>query len=221
VHILHDDDWVAPGFYAALCCGTRQTPGIGAAFCRHTHIDEQGRSIRLSLLERETPGVIENWLDRIGVSCRLQTPSIVVRREAYEKLGGYCPQAGSVFDWEMWQRIAVHYPVGYDPRPLAFFRESGGSESARVIASGQQIADTRTVSEIARSYLPAAKVHTLSRQAGEYYAIRAFDLARQQMEAGNLSGALANIREGILCSRSDEVKHKLFSLLSRAQPPEA
>jgi len=221
VHILHDDDSVAPGFYQALCAGIHQAPGIGSAFCRHTHVDEQGQSIRLSLLERETPGVIECWLDRIAVSCRLQTPSIVVRREAYERLGGFCPQAKSVFDWEMWQRLATHYPVWYEPRPLAFFRESGKSESARVIASGQQIADTRAVIEIARSYLPAAKMDTLSRRAGDVYALRAFEFAGRQMESGNLAGAMANIRQGIQCSRSDEATHKLFSLLSWAQQPEA
>lgn len=221
VHILHDDDWIAPGFYEALCSGIHQAPEIGAAFCRHTHVDERGRGVRLSFVERETSGIIEGWLDRIAVSCRLQTPSIVVRREAYERLGGYCPQARSAFDWEMWQRISVHYPIWYEPRPLAFFRQGSESESARLSASGGQIADTRAVIEIAGTYLPAAKVDVLSRRAGDGYALWAFELARRQMETGNLAGAVANIREGILCSRSDEVKHKLFSLLSLAQPPEA
>jgi tetratricopeptide (TPR) repeat protein len=221
VHILHDDDFLAAGFYEALHEGIVQAPEIGAAFCRHSHVDEQGRSIRLSLLEHETPGVIEGWLDRIGVSCRLQTPSIVVRREAYERLGGYCPQARSAFDWEMWQRISVHYPVWYEPRPLAFFRRSSESESARLRACGDQIADTRGVIEIARGYLTSAKVDMLSRRAGDGYALWAFELARQQIETGNLAGAIANIGEGLRCSRSDEVKYKLFSLLSRAQHPKA
>ncbi len=221
VHILHDDDWVAPGFYQALYEGTVRAPEIGAAFCRHTHVDEEGRSVSRSVLERETPGIIECWLDRIGCSCRLQTPSIVVRREAYERLGGYCPQARSALDWEMWQRIAVHYPVWYEPRPLAFFRRSAQSEGSRVKASGEQIAHTRAVIEIARSYLPAAKVEALSRRAGEHYALFAFELARQQLEAGNPAGAIANLREGIRCSRSDDVVHKLVSWLSPAAPPKA
>jgi glycosyltransferase involved in cell wall biosynthesis len=215
VHLLHDDDWVAPGFYEVLYKGVLQAPEIGAAFCRHTYVDEEGRSLRLSLLERETPGTIEDWLNRIGCSCRLQTPSVVVRREAYERMGGYCPQAKSVFDWEMWLRLAVHYPVWYEPQPLAFFRQSRGSESARLGADGRQIADTRAVIEIARSYVPIATADTLSRRAGEHYALWAFELARRQIETGNLAGAMANLGEGILCSHSDEVTHALFSLLSR------
>lgn len=221
VHILHDDDWIAPGFYEAIRCGIHRAPEIGAAFCRHTNVDEHGRPFQLSFLERETPGLIEGWLDRIAVSCRLQTPSVVVRREAYERLGGYCPQARSAFDWEMWQRISVHFPIWYEPRLLAFFRHYGESESGRLRANGELIADTRTVIEIARSYLPPEKADALSRNAGEGYALWALELARRQLEAGNLAGALANIREGILCSRSDEVKYKLFSLLSVAQQAEA
>ncbi|MBZ5608244.1 MAG: glycosyltransferase family 2 protein [Acidobacteriia bacterium] len=220
IHLLHDDDWVAPGFYEAMQVGIREAPDIGAAFCRQAYVDEEGRSAGLSFLERETPGTIDGWLDRIGCSSRLATPSIVVRREAYERLGGYCPQAKSAYDWEMWQRLSVYYPFWYDPKPLAFFRRSSGSESARVIASGEQIADTRAVIEIARSYLPSAKVDTLSRRAGEAYALRAFEHVREQMERGNLSAAIANLREGIRCSHSDETREKLFSLLRRAQPVE-
>jgi tetratricopeptide (TPR) repeat protein len=217
IHILHDDDSVAPGFYRALQKGILEAPGIGAAFCRHTYMDEQGRSIGPSLLERETPGTIDGWLERIGVCCRLQTASIVVRREAYERLGGYCPQAKSAFDWEMWQRLSVHYPVWYEPAPLAFFRQSGQSESARLTASGRRVADSRAAIEVARSYLPGAKADPLARRAAEYYALWAFELADEQLKKGNLAAALANLREGIACSRSDAVTRKLFSLLSQTE----
>jgi hypothetical protein len=221
VHILHDDDSIAPGFYQALSAGILGAPEIGAAFCRHTYLDEQGHCTGLSLLERETPGTIDDWVDRIAVCCRLQTPSIVVRRKVYERLGGYCPQAKAAFDWEMWQRIAVHHPVWYEPRPLAFFRRSSLSESARLNTSGRMVADSLAAIEVARTYLPVAKVDTLTRRAVEYYAHGALEIAGQQMRKDNLAAALANLREGIRCSRSDEVARKLFSLLSRVEPAEA
>ena len=34
IHILHDDDWVHPGFYAAMEEGIEQAPDVGAAFAR-------------------------------------------------------------------------------------------------------------------------------------------------------------------------------------------
>lgn len=47
---------------------------------------------------------------------------MVVRRDVYEQLGGFCPQAKSAFDWEMWKRIAVNYPVWYEPQTLVCFK---------------------------------------------------------------------------------------------------
>jgi hypothetical protein len=217
VHLLHDDDWVARGFYEALSKGMMQAPEIGAAFCRHTIVDESGHTLQLSFLERETPGVIENWLDRIACSCRLAPPSIVVRREAYERLGGYCPQARSAFDWEMWQRLAAHYPVWYDSSPLAFFRRNRESESARLIATGEQIAHSRGVIQIAQTYLPPEKVTALSRRAGENCALRALEHARVHLDSGHTGAALANIKEAVRCSQSDEFKNKLLSLLASTQ----
>ena len=217
VHLLHDDDWVAPGFYQSLQRGICEAPEIGAAFCRHTVVGETGQTVRLSPLERETPGIIRDWLDRIAIWCRLQTPAIVVRREAYDRLGGYCPQAKSAFDWEMWQRIAVHYPVWFEPSPLAFFRLGNESESARLKASGEQIADSRAVIEIARGYLPIAVAGGLARRAGDYFAMWAIELAQKQVEVGNLEGALANLREGTQCSYSREVSQKLFAFLTGIQ----
>jgi predicted negative regulator of RcsB-dependent stress response len=119
----------------------------------------------------------------------------------------------------MWQRLAVRYPVWFEPAPLAFFRQSSQSEGSRLKVAGEQIAHTLAVIEIARSYLPAAKVETLSRRAGEQYAFYAIQLARRQLEAGNLAGAVANLEQAMRCSRSDEAMNELFSWLSAAQPP--
>ncbi|MCB9100903.1 MAG: glycosyltransferase [Anaerolineales bacterium] len=215
VHLLHDDDWVAPGFYHALRAGIEQAPAIGAAFCRHTYVDAAGQPQRLSWLERETPGIIENWLERIGVMCRLQTPAIVVKRQAYERLGGYCAQAKSTFDWEMWQRLAVHYPIWFEPRPLAYFRQHSASESSDLIRSGRQIADARRVIDIAQSYLPCALKNRLLTQARDYYALYALDVVQRQLQAADYPAALANIREGLQCSQSPAITAKLLELLQQ------
>ena len=55
------------------------------------------------------------------VGQRLQFPSMVVRRATYERLGGF-DRLGYAEDWEMWVRIAAHYPVAYEPEPLALYR---------------------------------------------------------------------------------------------------
>ena len=39
------------------------------------------------------------------------TPSIVVRRSVYERLGSFDRRLVCAEDWEMWVRIAAHYPI--------------------------------------------------------------------------------------------------------------
>jgi predicted negative regulator of RcsB-dependent stress response len=91
-----------------------------------------------------------------------------------------------------------------------------------VAATGDQISDTRAVIEIARTYLPREKADALSRRASEHYARFALDLARKQIESGNLRAAIANLKEAALCScSSSDVKRQLSCLLSEAQLPQA
>lgn len=219
IHLLHDDDWVAPGFYEALRNGFSTAPEAGAAFCRHLIVDENGKTLEISKLERDEPGIVPEWLHRIGVSCRLQTPSIVVKRAAYEQVGGYCPQARSAFDWEMWQRLAVSFPFWFEPRPLAAFRRHSASESSLLIASGRQIADSRGVIEIARAYLPDDIGNVITENAGEVYAIYALRIAHRQLENGEYQAAWANVHEALRCSGNERVRRALFSLVKGPNPP--
>jgi len=213
IHILHDDDWVDPGFYRAMRKGILAAPNIGAAFCRFGYADVAGKVVRLSWLERETPGVIKDWLERIAVSCRLQTPAVVVRRSVYENLGGYSKSAGSGFDWEMWKRIAVHYPVWFEPKVLAFFREHDDSVSSGLISSGRQVADSLRAIDMSYDYLPVEVRQHLSAKAYDAYALYALNRAKSQLTTGRYSAALANISAGLECSQSFHVREALIQLL--------
>jgi len=59
-----------PGFYSRLQQAFE--PTIGAAFCRHAYVDESNRQQYLPMLERSTPGVVSNWLERIAVMQLIQ-----------------------------------------------------------------------------------------------------------------------------------------------------
>nr|MDQ3395471.1 glycosyltransferase [Bacteroidota bacterium] len=121
VHQLHGDDKILNGFYIKMQDLFEKFPNIGAAFCRHAFIDSQGTHLSFSRIEREESGILDNWLELISQRNRIQTPSIVVKREVYEDLGAFrCVHYGE--DWEMWARIASKYPMGYVPIPLAAYR---------------------------------------------------------------------------------------------------
>ncbi len=213
VHILHQDDVVKLGFYSRLQAAFEQEPTIGAAFCRYFYMDEKGCERDLSLLERETPGVIPNWIERIAVTQRIECPSIVVKREVYEKLGGFCREAHYAADWEMWKRIAAHYSVWYEPELLASYRSHSSSESSRLIKSGANIADTLKAIEISQSYLPVTISAELSNQARENCAFKALHIARQMLSKGDVDAAIAQLREGIKSSQSSNTLVSVLELV--------
>jgi predicted O-linked N-acetylglucosamine transferase (SPINDLY family)/glycosyltransferase involved in cell wall biosynthesis/ubiquinone/menaquinone biosynthesis C-methylase UbiE len=213
VHLLHDDDFVLPGFYEKLRRGVEQNGTVGAAFCRHFYIDEYDRKRWLSVLERETPGIIEHFLERIAVEQRIQVVGMAVKRRVYEQIGGFCPQAESAADWEMWKRIAAFYPIWFEPEILACFRLHSSSETSRLMRSGENIANARKAIEITQSYLPKNMAEELSNKARQHYALEAVKKAALMLQGNDASGAIAQMREGLKCSQSPPVINLLVSVL--------
>lgn len=137
IHLLHQDDLVLPGFYAHMRQAFTVHPDIGMAFCRHAFINEQGEIEKISRKERLTAGILPNWPRRISKRTRMQCPAVMVRKSVYVQLGGYRNDLIYALDWEMWVRIALHYPVWFEPARLASYRRHLGSESERLAAELQ------------------------------------------------------------------------------------
>jgi hypothetical protein len=165
IHILHQDDTLHSGFYAALLSGLRKSRRIGMAFCRHAFIDENDRVERISHRERWRAGVLPRWLDRISERQRLQCPAAMVRRDVYETLGGFRTDLHYALDWEMWVRIAAHYEVWYEPRALANYRRHHGAETARLQAVDGTVADTMAAIAALGVHLPATHRARLQQRA--------------------------------------------------------
>ena len=129
VHIFHQDDLVLPGFYEAMARAANKRADAGAAFCRRVFIDGEGRELCFSTLLRPTAGILDNWIATISHGNHIQCPSVVVRRDVYEDLGGFRDDLVFVLDWEMWVRIPAHYQVWFEPEPHACYRNHGGNET--------------------------------------------------------------------------------------------
>jgi GT2 family glycosyltransferase len=206
VHLLHGDDAVRHGFYDRMARLFGAHPTIGAAFCRHTIVTESGQAQRTSPLERHESGVLENWLERIASELPLQPPCVVVRRAVYERLGGFDRRMLSCGeDWEMWVRIATHYPVGYEPEPLAIYRDSSASLTKRHVRSGQNIRDVRRATQIVESYLPEGLGRVATRKARESWANWALYWAQHFIANGDGTAAGIQLREALRCSPSKRV----------------
>ncbi len=213
IHLLHGDDAVRPGFYTKMQQIFDQNPGIGAAFCRQIFIDEHGHWQSISELEQAQSGILANGLERLASEQRIMTPSMVVRREVYEKLGGFDSRLSCAEDWEMWVRIAAHYPIGYEVEPLALYRMHPNSNTGRHINTAEDMRYTRMAIHLFKSYLPDAIAAPITRKAQQTYALSALDIAYQAFIDGDLETTVNQMREALQLRASFVVIQKIVSVL--------
>ncbi|HEV7329757.1 MAG TPA: glycosyltransferase [Flavisolibacter sp.] len=140
VHLLHGDDKVKPGFYTKIQSLFEAYPQAGAAFCRYAFINATGEITHYPTAEAKQDGILSNWLLRIAERQRTQYAATVVKREVYEKLGSFYGMSYAE-DWEMWVRIAKHYPVAYTPELLAEYRVHANSISSIKVSNDKALAD--------------------------------------------------------------------------------
>lgn len=197
IHLLHGDDAVLPGFYRTMEHAFHLRPDVGAAFCRHRYIDEEGRGLAYGRVIQGHRGVVNDWLHKIAVRQQLQTCAMVVRRDVYEEVGGFDRRIRAYGeDWEMWVRIASRYPVWYEPEALAEYRLHGASLAARAYPTGQNAQDMRQAMDIIRTYLAPANSRPLMRRARNISAVSAVRNARKAARRGDWATARVQMREG-------------------------
>ncbi len=201
IHILHGDDLVMPGFYDTMADALTDAEA-GAAFCRYVYIDGEGREKGLGPLAMSRMGRLPDALRFLASEQRIMTPSICVRREVYERLGGFHPALRCAEDWEMWVRIARDYPIVYVPLVLARYRMQGDSNTGRNVASAHDVHFNGLAIDIIRTHLPPDIADEVAGQAKRIYARAAFDTARACARRGNFRAAAAQIRAGLRLDRS-------------------
>jgi glycosyltransferase involved in cell wall biosynthesis len=167
IHLLHGDDMVLNGFYKQMELLFDQFPQAGAAFSRFAYIDDENNFSPPGKELQSEAGIIDDFLLQIAQKQLLQAAAMVVRRGVYEHLGSFfAVHYGE--DWEMWIRIAAHYPVAYTPQCLALYRGGQGHSSSitsNSLKTGQNIRDIRKVIEIVQNYLPEKKRKELKKIA--------------------------------------------------------
>jgi glycosyltransferase involved in cell wall biosynthesis len=212
VHILHSDDLVFAGFYTRLRAALEGRGDVGAAFCRHTFIDEKERRTYTSELESPTAGVLPGFIEKIGVHQGIVCAGIVVRRRVYEELGAFRTDLPHALDWEMWIRIAAHYPIWYEPEMLAAWRLHSRAATRAFMRSGGNVAGLRRCIEVSHCLLPPGRADAMSRKAMERLSLDALGLALHCLAEGEFRGALNELREGLKCGLSPRLMRGLLWL---------
>lgn len=160
------------------------------------------------------------------ISC----PGVMVRRECYEKLGGFDSRLPFTADWEMWMRIALFYDVAYLGKPLAKYRLHEGNESRNFQGSAElrhsyeckkivleKYPERIPNSQALRAIITEDLVEQALDRALDHYHRRQVDEAREY-----LAFALELHSTTIEHSSYDEYAHWLLKVIDKAcqQPPE-
>ncbi len=147
VHILHQDDYISPGFYKHLQGIAESHPELGLLAARSFMLDGDGAIIgvtpRLLTLERGGTS-IEEFFYRTPIQC----PGVVVRRRCYEQAGGYRQDLKFTLDCEMWARVIDTSGGLVTPQVLAYYRTGAESESSRLWRTGEALADVAVLNSL-------------------------------------------------------------------------
>jgi len=187
-------------FYRRLEAPLVEDDLVGAAFCRQIYVDEHGRQQVITRLEQNHSGILTNALDMLAVSNRIQPPSIVIKRQVYEILGGYDSRLFHSADWEMWVRIAAYYSIWYEVEPLAMYRVHTASDTSRLFQTGANMQNRRQCIGTFHNYLPPARKKTLTRKSLGYSTLYGLRMAFQFLKSGKVRLSLVQLREAALCA---------------------
>ncbi|MEM1255659.1 MAG: tetratricopeptide repeat protein [Cyanobacteria bacterium P01_H01_bin.21] len=221
IHLLQHDDIALPGFYSRLKSSLEACPdSVGAAFTGYENIDEDRKVIfRQEHNLKHFRGVVKDWIKRIGVSCSLGPPSMVIRRDAYEKLGGYCLDFLYACDWEFYKRVASFYDWWYEPGILTHYRQHSNSMTRSLIIEDKEDGGSpggghQSAIEISEGYLPADVRDEITKKSRMHHNKWCLDRAMIPVHVGRLDSAFCLVQDALRIDFSPEGIDQVFTWLS-------
>lgn len=172
IHILHQDDFVADGYYAEIKNLADRYPKLGLYATRSFYVDNDsiitGLTGRVRELEQPTK-MTEPFFYQTPIQCG----AVTVPRTSYQDLGGFRHDMGYVTDCEMWARAADAHGVIVSPKIRAFYRRGDGTETHRAVRTAEAIRDICRLNDLFAQRYPTFSVARgrarASRMAWEHY----------------------------------------------------
>jgi protein O-GlcNAc transferase len=199
IHILHDDDWVLPGFYSTLRRGIETSPeSPGMAFCMYAAWHEGRNAWWSPPAFRNGPGVMDReFIIRLAQACPLNLCAVTFKRTAFESVGLFREDLPQTSEWEWYVRSALKFPWHYQPETLACYRVHPDSLTHNRARLGQNARDFRRAIEAIAEMLPADLAPKIVPVAQEFHARQLFDSALKLMDANDPELANLFLMEGL------------------------
>jgi GT2 family glycosyltransferase len=210
VHILHQDDYILPGFYQRLEKAAQSRPEVGLIASRSLFVDEQGiiQNVTPRLRNLEHGGhAVDDFFYTSPYANPIQCPGVVVRREVYAILGGFRSDLKYTLDCEMWARVIGICGGVVVPDVMASYRNSSGNESSNLWRTAEALRDfTRLNGIFAERYPDFDADHAKSDLCD-----RALISANEFSKMGDKKAAQANLR---YWRQNAPVKRQLIRFMS-------
>ena len=138
---LPDDDLMMPDNLAMKVAMLRQHRQMGLVHSKYHVIDGAGVIVKSNTMwghgsERDLHAVESGQavLRRLLLGYNtINLPTVLFRRECYDRLGGFSRKLHHTDDYEYWMKIAVHYDVGFLAAPLVKWRVHAGTLSSKFV----------------------------------------------------------------------------------------
>jgi glycosyltransferase involved in cell wall biosynthesis len=147
VHILHQDDYILPGFYQRLALAAESHPQISLLATRSFFVDSASVIMavtrRLPQMEHGSQAV-----DGFFYGTPIQCPGIVVKKSFYEEHGGFRTDLNFTLDCEMWARVVGLAGGLVAPEVLACYRTAPGNETGRLARTAENLRDLERLNRL-------------------------------------------------------------------------
>ena len=186
VHLLHQDDYVLPGFYQKLESTAAQHPRMNLLAARSFFVDEHAIIWRMTgrLPKLENGGqTVEDFFYGSPIQCA----GVAVRRSFYEAHGGFLPELKYTIDCEMWTRVISVGGGVIVPDVLSCYRLYGAGETGRLNRSAENFHDIARLNQLFADRYPAFDSH----KAAIYLSNLAMEKFEYYKQKGDMEAAAA------------------------------
>lgn len=153
VHILHDDDYVSPGFYTGIDALAAKFPQASIYFCRVLQVDGSGSINWVSPRIRAFESYSRDPSPLL-YRCDVRFPGVVARREAYLRTGGFDASMRMTLDWDMWVRLIADGGAASVDAVLAYYRRHEDAATSRYFRDGTYFREMLRIRDVFASRHP-------------------------------------------------------------------
>jgi glycosyltransferase involved in cell wall biosynthesis len=145
IHIVHDDDWIIPGFYARFLSALKESPEVGIVSILPRIVNEQTGQEAAMQRSFDRGGIQKQdaILAHLYAGTSFSIIGMIVARWAYDLVGPFDQSIPHSADWQKWKELAAVVPWYYCQDSLCRFRFHDESMTAKYQTMGEVPGDIR------------------------------------------------------------------------------